>query len=135
MKMLGTVILVLSMLSLPLTTGAFWGERETLVEADTVVGSPVRNTEGKDIGKVKQLLINLKDGKIAYAVVARAGILGLGEKSIAIAWSDLKVGRDEGKVVLTTNREVLEKAPRPQESKGVNTKEKEPVAAPQKKNQ
>ena len=133
MKKLGTIIVALSLLSLPLTTGAFWGERETLVEADTVVGSPVRNTEGKDIGKVKQLLINLKDGKIAYAVVARGGILGLGEKSIAIAWGDLKVGRDEGKVVLTTNREVLEKAPRAEENKGVNTKER--VAEPQKKNQ
>jgi len=133
MKKLGTIIVALSLLSLPLTTGAFWGERETLVEADTVVGSPVRNTEGKDIGKVKQLLINLKDGKIAYAVVARAGILGLGEKSIAIAWGDLKAGRDEGKVVLTTNREVLEKAPRAEENKGVNTKER--VAEPQKKNQ
>ena len=80
MKKLGTVILVLSLLSLSVTTGAFWGGRETLLEADTVVGSPVRNTEGKDIGKVKQLLINLKDGKIAYAVVARGGILGFGEQ-------------------------------------------------------
>jgi len=132
MKKLGTVIVALSLLSLPLTTGAFWGGRETLLEADTVVGSPVRNTEGKDIGKVKELLINLKDGKIAYAVVARGGILGFGEQSIAIAWSDLKVGRDEGKVVLTTNREVLEKAPRAEEDKGVNTKQR--VAEPQKKN-
>ncbi|MGH7352530.1 MAG: PRC-barrel domain-containing protein, partial [Candidatus Methylomirabilales bacterium] len=62
MKRLGTVIVVASLLGLPLTTGAFWGERETLVEADTIVGSPVRDTEGTDLGKVKQLLINLKDG-------------------------------------------------------------------------
>lgn len=133
MKKLGTVIVALFLLSLPIMTAAFLGDHETLVEADTVVGSPVRNTKGQDIGKVKELLINLKDGKIAYAVVARGGILGLGEQSIAIAWSDLKVGRDEGKVVLTTNREVLEKAPRAEENKGVNTKER--AAAPQMKNQ
>jgi sporulation protein YlmC with PRC-barrel domain len=133
MKRLGTVAVALSLLSLPLGTVAFWGDRETLIEAETVVGSPVRNTEGKDMGRVKNLLINLKDGKIAYAVVTRGGILGLGAKSIAVAWSDLTVGRDEGKVVLTTNREVLEKAPRAEENKGASTKER--MAAPQKKAQ
>jgi sporulation protein YlmC with PRC-barrel domain len=71
MKRLGTVIVALSLLSVPLGTVAFWAERETLVEADTVVGSPGSNTEGKDMGRVKNLLINLKDGKIAYTVVTR----------------------------------------------------------------
>ncbi|MGH7254116.1 MAG: PRC-barrel domain-containing protein [Nitrospiraceae bacterium] len=112
MKKLGAVILVLSFFGVLLVTQAFRGQRPVLVEAITLLGSPVRNTEGADVGKIEQLLINPDDGQIAYAVVAVGGTLGFSETSIAIPWDAVKVARDKEAVVLTVKREVLEKAPR-----------------------
>jgi len=134
MKMLGTVILVLSLLSLPLTTGAFWGERETsLVDMRTLVGSPVKSSDGTEAGKVKQLLIDPEDGEIVYAVLVRGGIFGFGGESIAIRWDDLKAGWDKEKLVLTVDKEVLEKATRLEKGKDFDIKGRE--AQPQKKTQ
>ena len=116
MKKLGAVILVLSLFGLLLMTQAFRGQRAILVEAITLLGSPVRDTEGTDVGKIEQLLINPDDGQIAYAVVAVGGTLGFSETSIAIPWDAVKVARDKEAVVLTVKRKVLEKAPRAQEA-------------------
>jgi sporulation protein YlmC with PRC-barrel domain len=117
MKKLGAVILMLSLFGLLLMTQAFRGQRATLVEAITLLGSPVRNSEGTDVGKIEQLLINPEDGQIAYAVVTVGGTLGFSETSIAIPWDAVKVARDEEAVVLTVKREVLETAPRVEEGR------------------
>lgn len=129
-KMLGAVILGMSVFSLPLTTGAFLHERQALVEARTLVGSSVRSSEGEQMGKIKQLLIHPQDGNIAYAIVARGGILGFGEELLAIPWEGVEVGRDKENVVVTVDKEVLRKASRVEESKDVETKSRE--AQPQK---
>jgi len=115
MKKLGMVILALSVFGLLLMTQAFLGQREAreaLIEASGLLGSPVRNTDGMDIGKIKQLLINPNDGHVVYAVVAVGGPLGFSETSIAIPWDAVAVAGDRETVVLTVKREVLEKAPR-----------------------
>jgi sporulation protein YlmC with PRC-barrel domain len=92
MKKIGAVVLVLSLFGLLLVTQAFRGERATLVEAVTLLGSPLRNTEGTDVGKIEQLLINPDNGQIAYAVVAVGGTLGVSETSIAIPWDAVSEG-------------------------------------------
>ena len=76
-----------------------------LVKANTFVGNPVRSYEGREIGKVRQLLINPEDGKIAYVVVARGGISGSADL-IAVPWDDVKVGRDMEKVVIIVDKEI-----------------------------
>lgn len=129
-KMLGAVILGLSLFGLPLATGAFLHERQALVEARTLVGSPVRSSDGEEMGTIKQLLIHPQDGNIAYAIVARGGILGFGEELLAIPWDDVEVRRDKEKLVLTVDKAVLQKASRVEESKDVETKARE--AQPQK---
>jgi len=120
MKKLGAVILVLSLFGLLLMTQAFRGQRAILVEAITLLGSPVRNTEGTDVGRIEQLLINPDSGQIAYAVVAVGGTSGFSETSIAIPWDAVKVARDKEAVVLTVKGAVLEKAPRVEDARDLD---------------
>lgn len=109
MKKIVPALLGLSLVSVPPTTGALWGERETLVEPETIVGSPVRNTDGKDLGKIKQLLIDPEEGEIAYAVVARGGVVGLGEETVVISWDAFEVTGDSDKeMVLTLDMIIFE---------------------------
>jgi sporulation protein YlmC with PRC-barrel domain len=123
MKKIGAVILVLSLFGLLLMAQAFQAfqafrsQRATLVEAITLLGSAVRDSEGTDVGRIEQLLINPDDGQIAYAVVAVGASSGFSDTSIAIPWDAVTVARDKEIVVLTAKRKVLEKAPRVEEAR------------------
>jgi len=84
MKILGAVILGLSVLTLPLPTGAFFHQRKALVVPGAlvgIVGSPVRSSDGQGIGTIKQLLVNPEDGELTYGVVARGAFSGLARNS------------------------------------------------------
>lgn len=109
MKTLGAAILGLSLLSLLITAEAFLADRETLVKANGLMGSPVRSTEGRHIGRIKELFINPEGGEIAYAVVAGGVLLGLGGEAVAIPWDAFEVARDKDQtIVLTVNIPVFE---------------------------
>lgn len=48
------------------------------LSATTLIGDPVRNSEGDALGKIEDFMIDLDSGCIAYAVLSFGGFLGLG---------------------------------------------------------
>lgn len=80
------------------------------LSASTIKGDKVVNTAGEDLGKIEELMIDLRDGRIAYAVLSFGGFLGLGNKLFAIPWSALSLRVHEHAFVLDIPKEVLEKA-------------------------
>lgn len=76
----------------------------------TLKGSKVVNKAGGSIGKIEKLMIDLADGRIAYAVLSFGGILDKGDKLFAIPWQPLTPRVHEHAFVLDISREVLEKA-------------------------
>lgn len=48
------------------------------------MGMEVRNRDNERLGEVKDLVIDLQSGKVAYATLAIGGFLGLGEKLVAV---------------------------------------------------
>jgi sporulation protein YlmC with PRC-barrel domain len=58
--------------------------------ARDIIGQDVRNTAGADLGEVKDLVISPKNGNVAYALVTKGGVLGVGEKIRAVPFSALK---------------------------------------------
>lgn len=81
-----------------------------LLSASTISGDTVRDAAGKDIGKIKELMVDLSTGRIAYAVLSFGGFLGLGDKLFAIPWGALRVDTANHAVVLSTSKQVLENA-------------------------
>ena len=81
-----------------------------LVGSDSLVGSTVRDNEGRDIGKVSRLMIDPNDGRITSIIIATGGTLGVGSNTISVPWSSVKVGQDRGKLVVTASQ-TLESAP------------------------
>ncbi len=45
---------------------------------------------GEVLGSIVDLLLDLERGRIAYAVVASGGFMGLGERLVAVPWNALK---------------------------------------------
>ena len=57
--------------------------RKTL-SASTLIGNPVRNREGEDLGKIEDFMMDLETGRVAYAVLSFGGFLGVGNKLFAV---------------------------------------------------
>lgn len=81
--------------------------------ASTIEDMQVRNAAGEDIGKIKDLVIDVNSGKIVYAALDFGGILGVGNKLFAVPWHALAVkGTEKDQyLVLNVTKERLKEAP------------------------
>jgi len=79
--------------------------------ASTIIGDKVYNGQSESMGSIKDLMLNLDEGKIEYVVVEFGGFLGIGEKYFAVAFQALTVDTARHAFILHQRREVLENAP------------------------
>ncbi|MDZ4345046.1 MAG: PRC-barrel domain-containing protein [Candidatus Binatia bacterium] len=82
-----------------------------VLSADTLTGDKVVNHQKEDLGKIEHLMIDLANGRVAYAVLSFGGFLGMGDKLFAIPWSALTVDTVEKQFILNVDKEVLKRAP------------------------
>ncbi|WP_295556520.1 PRC-barrel domain-containing protein [uncultured Hyphomicrobium sp.] len=78
-----------------------------------LVGLGVYNQANEKVGDVNDLILG-PDGKISNAVIGVGGFLGMGEKLVAVAFSDLQLNRDADgtmRVTINSTKEALESAP------------------------
>jgi sporulation protein YlmC with PRC-barrel domain len=96
--------------------GAPAGTFEALLEdhlASQISGSKVENIDGQDLATLRDLLINPQNGRIAYAVFASGGFLGLGKRLKAVPAPVLFSGTAKKRVVaLDVSAGSWENAPR-----------------------
>jgi len=90
-----------------------WKNEPGLHETKDIIGTRIKNTAGKDLGEIDQLLID-RNGKISYVVIGLGGIAGVGEKKVVVPWSDLKFAPVAAgkKNAITMDEAKLETAPR-----------------------
>lgn len=80
------------------------------LSAESIMDDKVINTEGEELGKFDDLMIDLEEGKIAYAALSFGGTLGMGNKLFAFPWQALTLRVHEHAFVLDVPKEVLKKA-------------------------
>ena len=90
---------------------------QTSVPADALTISNyykqnVYDNQNNKIGDVKDMLLD-KEGRVATVIVGVGGMLGVGEKDVAVPFSALKIAEKNGDryLVMSTTKEALEKAP------------------------
>jgi sporulation protein YlmC with PRC-barrel domain len=81
------------------------------IKASKVIGKGVVSTMREDLGEVKEIMIDPVTGRIAYAVLAFGGFLGLGEKLFAIPFSALTYDYEKDEYLLNVTKERLKNAP------------------------
>ncbi|HET8685450.1 MAG TPA: PRC-barrel domain-containing protein, partial [Methanosarcina sp.] len=89
------------------TTGR---EMPDFLSASTIKKDKVVNRAGEDLGKIEELMIDLENGRIAYAVLSFGGFLGMADKLFAIPWQALTLRLHEHAFLLDISKDVLEKA-------------------------
>lgn len=82
-----------------------------VLSATTLIGDKVRNPQGEELGSLKEIMLDVSTGHIAYAVISFGGFLGLGDKLFAIPWGMLTVDTENKELVLDVDKSVLENAP------------------------
>lgn len=82
-----------------------------VLSASSLMDEDVKNAQGGDLGKIEDFMIDLNEGKIAYAVLSFGGFLDMGDKLFAIPWSALTIDADDHAFILNIDKETLENAP------------------------
>jgi len=84
--------------------------RNTL-SATTLIGDPVVNRNGENLGKIEDLMIEPERSRVSYAVLSFGGFLGMGNKLFAVPLQAMKLSREDKRFVLDVDKERLKNAP------------------------
>ncbi|MFZ6846480.1 PRC-barrel domain-containing protein [Undibacterium sp. RuTC16W] len=87
------------------------GPGPELMGANTLIGNHVHNPQEEHLGEIKEIMLNMRTGQIAYAVLASGGLFSIGEKLFAVPWSALKLDTANKRFVLNIKKERFENAP------------------------
>lgn len=87
------------------------GPGPALMSSSSLSGNDVYNRDGEDLGDVKDFMIDMATGKIAYAVLSYGGLLGMGDKLFAVPWAALTLDTVNKRFTLNVNKEALAAAP------------------------
>jgi sporulation protein YlmC with PRC-barrel domain len=67
-----------------------------------LVGTKVYNNAGENIGSVEDIILK-PDGTLGTVVLSVGGFLGIGNKYVAVPFSNLKISRDSSSLKITTD--------------------------------
>jgi signal transduction histidine kinase/sporulation protein YlmC with PRC-barrel domain len=78
-----------------------------------LIGKKVENQNGDNLGDVADLVIDRSSGRVSYAVLDVGGVLGVGEKRIAVPFAALQPKSGGDRLVLNANvdKDRLKQAP------------------------
>ena len=86
-------------------------DRFDVASADTLIGRDVENRQGDDFGEIADLAIDLRNGRIAYAMLEYGGWLGLGEQLAAVPWKSLQADAATRQFTLNVSTDQLKTLP------------------------
>lgn len=86
------------------------GPGPEIMAADTLEGNDVYNYANEKLGTIEHIMLDVSHGRIAYAVLARGGVLGIGEKLHAIPWAALTLDANRKCFMLDVDKELLKES-------------------------
>lgn len=87
------------------------GPGPEIMDAATLDGNEVVNNQDESLGEIQSIMLDVPLGRIAYAVLAFGGFLGIGEKLFAVPWKALVLDTTRKCFILDIDKERLEQAP------------------------
>ena len=100
----------------PYDPDTYWDKKDNdgpgpkVMAASTLEDDNVVNTAGDKLGEIKEIMIDVPSGRVAYAVLSVGGFLGIGEKLIAVPWRALQIDPPNHRFTLNVTKEQIEKA-------------------------
>jgi sporulation protein YlmC with PRC-barrel domain len=82
-----------------------------LMGAHTLLGEDVYNNKDEKLGDIKEFMLDMNTGNVAYAVLSFGGFLGVGEKLFAVPWQALTLDTGNKRFMLNMEKDQLKNAP------------------------
>ncbi len=78
-----------------LLAGAVWAqpvqpEQRAVFSLQGLSGTPVWNEAGEEVGKIRDVLVDVQQRRLAYAIVTAGGVLGLGQREYIVPWNAMQ---------------------------------------------
>jgi sporulation protein YlmC with PRC-barrel domain len=87
------------------------GPGPELMGADTLIGDHVHNLKNEHLGEIKEFMLDMRSGKVAYVVMSSGGVLGIGEKLFAVPFQALTLDTANHRMTMNMDKEKIESAP------------------------
>jgi sporulation protein YlmC with PRC-barrel domain len=87
------------------------GPGPEIMGASTLTGDKVVNGVGETLGEIREIMLDVPTGRIAYVVLEFGGFLGLGDKLFAVPWNALTLDADNECFILNVDKDRLKHAP------------------------
>ena len=81
---------------------------DAVVRATSLVGASVAGTDGVSVGTIAEVMLTAARGQIVYVALSVGGILGIGERLLAVPWSSFVVDPVGGALSLAFDRDRLD---------------------------
>ena len=78
---------------------------------DWITGTSVTSPDGNAIGDINDLIVDSETGEMKAAIIGVGGFLGIGEKQIALPWTDLTINSDAQEITTDLTEEEADAAP------------------------
>ncbi len=87
-------------------------QNDFILSSSSIIKTKVRSTNGEDIGKIEDLMIDTDSGEVVYAVLSvNTGFLNLGSKYFAIPLQVFDFDTQDEELILDIEKERLENSP------------------------
>ena len=80
------------------------------MSATTLIGDTVQNTDGDKLGDLKEIMLDVHSGRVAYGVLDFGGMMGMGNKLFAVPFEKFSVDEKEHKILLDVPKDTLKNA-------------------------
>ncbi|MBB5458076.1 PRC-barrel domain-containing protein [Paraburkholderia sp. Cpub6] len=87
------------------------GPGPAVMAAATLDGNKVISSDGQDLGKISDIMLDVRSGRIAYAVLTEGAFLGIGGTLHAIPWRSLTLDTDRKCFQLDATAEQVKSSP------------------------
>ncbi len=82
-----------------------------LLSVSTVTENRVLNGRAEPLGTINDVLVDMEHGRVAYAVMASGGFMGVAERFFALPWNALKLDVERKCFMLDADKSIFENAP------------------------
>lgn len=80
--------------------------------ASSIIGDKIFNSAGVELGKIKDIMIDITEGKVEYLVIKFGGFLGMNQKYLAVPMHALSPAREHTDAfILNESQESLSRYP------------------------
>jgi sporulation protein YlmC with PRC-barrel domain len=82
-----------------------------ILSSSNIVGTDVKNRRGDNLGTIKDVVIDMEAGRVAYLILASGGFLGIGNKYLALPLETIEIDTVDEKIIVDIDKAKLQSAP------------------------